>query len=281
MEYHSILSIEQLKPHLTDPNWVIVDCRYDLADPQFGSRAYTSGHIPGAVFADINTQLSGQVIPGKTGRHPLPEIEKISGIFSNWGIEQDVQVVAYDDGGGKFAARLWWLLHWLGHSKVAVLDGGINHWQAAGYPMEIKPYKKNPRKFVPHPNPEMILDLSRLETIPNNLLIIDSRAPERYAGKMEPIDPIAGRIPGAKNRFFQNNLQSDGTFLSLKLLREQFEALANHTTIENTVFYCGSGITGSHNVLAMYTAGLGMAKLYPGSWSEWITDPNRPIERDD
>lgn len=280
MSYDSIINIHQLKNHIDDPDWVVVDCRFDLANPQFGEQAYLSGHLPGAIYANINTQLSGPIVPGKTGRHPLPEVTVIAQTLSNWGIDQDVQVVAYDDGGGKFAVRLWWLLHWLGHTKAAVLDGGIIKWQAANFPLETAHKDRAPRNFIPHPNPEMIMDLSSLDILPDNKLIVDSRSPERYAGKLEPIDPIAGRIPGAINRFFENNLQSDGTFLPSDILTEQFRGLVGKTPNEDIVFYCGSGITGAHNVFAMYTAGLGMAKLYPGSWSEWITDPNRPIERD-
>lgn len=279
MAFDSIIDIDQLNEHLQDSDWVMVDCRFDLANPQYGEQAYSAGHIPGAVFADINHQLSGPVVPGKTGRHPLPEIDSISQIFSTWGIDRNVQVVAYDDAGGKFAARLWWLLHWLGHSKAAILNGGVKRWQSSGLPLETDQISRKPRTFIPHPNPQMIEDLSHLDTL-ENLLIVDSRAPERYAGKTEPIDPIAGRIPGARNRFFQNNLQSNDEFLPLDVLRNQFLELKDNTPINKIVFYCGSGITGSHNVLAMYTAGLGMAKLYPGSWSEWITDPSRPIERD-
>lgn len=280
MTFDALVDIHLLKNHLDDPNWLIVDCRYDLFDPGFGKRVYNNGHIPGAVFADINTQLSGPVIPGNTGRHPLPGIDDLTQTFSNWGIIQNIQVVAYDDGGGKFAARLWWLLHWLGHSKVAVLNGGIGIWEDAGYPLESSPVERSEKRFVPMPQPQMVLNLSETKPLPENITIIDSRAPERYAGKLELIDPIAGRIPGAKNRFFENNLNNDLTFLSSHKLKTQFSKLVGENFSANVVFYCGSGITGSHNVLAMYIAGMGMAKLYPGSWSEWITDPTRPIEKD-
>lgn len=280
MRFDSIIDIQQLNEHLHDPDWVVVDCRYNLTDPGFGKRAYLSGHIPGAVFADINTQLSSPVIPGKTGRHPLPEITAISQTFSKWGIDQDVQVVAYDDGGGKYAARLWWLLHWLGHTSVAVLNGGLQAWEAAGNALDQKTETKSPRKFTPTPQPQMILDLTQLAAIPDDIALIDSRSPGRYAGKVEPIDPVAGRIPGAQNHFFQKNLQKDLAFHSLEKLRQQFQNLTGEKQAADVVFYCGSGITASHNILSMYTAGLGMAKLYPGSWSEWITDPNRPIETD-
>ncbi|MEJ2758543.1 MAG: sulfurtransferase [Anaerolineales bacterium] len=280
MAFDSIINVHQLNSHLNDPNWLVVDCRYDLFDPEYGEQAYLSAHIPGAVFADINTQLSGPVIPGKTGRHPLPQIDDLTKTFSNWGIDENTQVVGYDDGGGKFAARLWWLLHWLGHPQVAVLDGGIDIWKNANLPLETSPASRDRKQFIPNPQPQMIINLSQMNTIPSKLTIIDSRAPERYAGKIENIDPVAGRIPRAKNRFFQKNLQEDLTFLTPKVLKNQFSTLLKESTPDNVVFYCGSGITGSHNVLAMYMSGLGMPKLYPGSWSEWITDPSRPIEKD-
>lgn len=281
MAFDSIVDITQTNSHLHDPDWLIVDCRYDLFDPQFGKQAYLSGHIPGAVFADINTQLSGPVIPGKTGRHPLPEINSLTETFTFWGIDENVQVVAYDDGGGKFAARLWWLLHWLGHTKAAVLDGGIHIWEKAGLQLETGVSKRTPRRFIPRLQSQMVGTLSQMDSISRELRIIDSRAPERFAGKFENIDPIAGRIPGAKNHFYQDNLTNDLTFLPKHKLQAQISPLIENVQPEDVVFYCGSGITGAHNVLAMYAAGLGMAKLYPGSWSEWITDPSRPIEKDE
>lgn len=279
MVYDSLISASDVYKNLDNKDWVIIDCHFDLAEPEAGWEEHQKEHIPGALYAHLNRDLSGKIIPGKTGRHPLPKIKDFSETVSDWGIDGKVQVVAYDNGGGKIAARLWWLLKWLGHESVAVLDGGLKAWKAEGFPLERKVNSNLRRNFQPALRPDMTKDLSQdANNLPSDFLIIDSRAPERFKGEEEPIDPVAGRIPGSINIFFQDNLTSNDKFRPAEELVERFSKRINRTS-ENVVFYCGSGVTAAHNILALYASGKGLAKLYPGSWSEWITEPNRPIER--
>lgn len=282
MKYTTVLSTETLAAHLGQPDWVIVDCRFRLNDPEEGLRAYREAHLPGALYAHLGEHLSGPVIPGQTGRHPLPRVEDLVRLFSEWGIGPGIQVVAYDDmGGGMAAARLWWLLRWLGHEAVAVLDGGIGQWQSEGRPLTAEISTPKPAVFTPQLREDLAVDASavdRLRLMPDHL-IVDSRAPERYRGEVEPIDPVAGHIPGAVNLPHMEQVGPDGKFLPPAQLQEKFNRLLKGKKPEHTVFYCGSGVTGAHNVLAMEYAGLEGGKLYPGSWSEWITDPSRPVEK--
>ena len=280
MVYESLVSVNDLYKNLENPDWVVIDCHFILSKPDEGRTAYFDGHIPRAVYAHLDQDLSSKVIPGKTGRHPLPDIDVFSETVSNWGIDDEVQAVAYDDAGGTIAARLWWLLKWLGHDTVAVLNGGLKAWKEAEYPLEKNPNINRRRNFVPAPRPEMIFDLSQFSSnLPEDIQIIDSRAPERYKGQIEPIDPIAGRIPGAVNLFYQENLDRREKFISSQNLKNKFSKIINRPP-NQVVFYCGSGVTAVHNILAMFAAGMGVGRLYPGSWSEWITDPNRPVTRD-
>lgn len=277
--FSTLISASTLMSILDEPDLVIADCRFSLAEPDRGQNDYGEAHIPGAFYAHLDRDLSSPVIVGSTGRHPLPDIDKFSEKLGHWGIGPDTQVVAYDDSGGAIAARLWWLLRWLGHDAVAVLDGGWQAWIFGNRPVRpgIESYPR--QNFVGHPRPNLVVTSSIMETMINetNGLIIDSRAPERYRGEEEPIDPVAGHIPGAVSAPYQDNLDVDGFFISQEKLRARFMALFGGIPVDEAVFYCGSGVTAAHNLLALAYAGLGQSRLYAGSWSEWITDPDRPV----
>jgi len=280
MPYHTLISLEELFDNLNTPKWVIVDCRFDLEDTEKGQQLYLDYHVPGAVYAHLNDDLSGPIIPGKTGRHPLPDIDKITSTLSNWGIDETIQVIAYDDRSGAIAARLWWMLRWLGHDSVAALDGCFSHWVQAGYPTRSGLEENTPSKFIPQIKSGLMVDVEDVMAIRNKpgFLLIDSRSPERYQGINEPIDPVAGHIPGAINLFFGDNLTEDGHFKNKNELRARFDKILKGYSPENIIFYCGSGVTTIHNILTLVHIGFGDTLLYPGSWSEWITDPSRPIE---
>lgn len=279
MTYSKIIQPETLYDKLQDPEWVIIDSRFSLEDKQWGRSEYQAGHIPGAVYADLEQDLSDPVISGVTGRHPLPEISRLEEKFSQWGIDEQVQVVVYDDCGGAFAARLWWLLRWTGHEAVAVLDGGWEHWQTLDYPVAVGVEIRKHRIFQVHLRPEMVVSSQELlqELDDRQILLIDARDTIRFLGKEEPIDPVAGHIPGAVSSPYKSNLNPNGRFKSPEALRKQYLQLPGHEKINNAIVYCGSGVTAAHNILAMEVAGFPMARLYAGSWSEWITDPSRPI----
>ncbi|HHT9136286.1 MAG TPA: sulfurtransferase [Candidatus Wunengus sp. YC60] len=282
MSNTTLISVSELVSHITSPNWVIVDCRFSLDDAGRGRRDYLQSHIPGAVYAHLNENLSGQIVPGKTGRHPLPQPEKFVKTLSNWGIDDDVQVVAYDDKGGAMAAaRLWWLLRWLGHDAVAVLNGGWQQWLNNGCPITNKTETREPRVFTPGIRNDLLYSVSGVLDILNdpNYRLLDSRSADRYRGENEMVDPVAGHIPGALSAPFSDNLRSDGLFLSQGELKAHFQKLLGDVPTKRAVFYCGSGVTAAHNLLAVAHAGLGDACLYAGSWSEWITTHDRPIAR--
>ncbi|MBI3243128.1 MAG: sulfurtransferase [Chloroflexi bacterium] len=279
MAFTTLITPEQLLPHLADPNWAIFDCRFKLEDSEAGRKAYLDSHIAGAVYAHLDQDLSGPKT-GINGRHPLPDPDSLIKIFSAWGISESTQVAAYDDvGGGLAAARLWWLLKYMGHDRVAVLDGGWQAWVAANYPTRPGAESRPPTVFVAHPRPDMIRNADEVGELArsSSWAVFDSRAPARYRGDEEPIDPVAGHIPGARNRPWGANLDSSGRVLPPDQLRAQFDKLLGDAQPEQTVFYCGSGVTAAHNVLAIEAAGLPGAKLYPGSWSEWCSDPTRPV----
>lgn len=277
--YTTILSLADLAPHLGDDAWAVVDCRFSLGDPARGRRDYLTAHIPGAVYAHLDEDLSGPVVPGHTGRHPLPDVDRLAKTFSAWGIGDGVQVVTYDDAGGSVAARLWWLLRWLGHDAVAVLDGGWPRWQQEGLPVRSGEESRPPRAFTPRPRPGLLADATEVERLRRDpsSRVLDARAAERYRGEIEPIDPVAGHIPGAGSAPFSENLDPDGYFRTPEELRARFDRICGNVPPERVVHYCGSGVTAAHNVLAMAHAGLEGARLYAGSWSEWITDPDRPV----
>lgn len=279
MSHTTLVSAGELRSELENPNWRVVDCRFNLAEPDWGEAAYRDGHIPSARYAHLDRDLSGPVAPDR-GRHPLPDPDRLAERFGRWGIGPDTRVVAYDQGSGGFAVRLWWLLRWLGHEQVAVLDGGIARWQRLGYPLAADPPCVQAMTFVAAPRPEMLVSTADLMSPAFHSLMLDAREAPRFRGVEEPIDPVAGRIPGACNRPFAHNLQEAGVFRSPADLAADYRALLKDTPPGDVVHYCGSGVTACHNLLAMERAGLTGSRLYAGSWSEWILDPRRPVARD-
>ncbi len=279
MTFTALISIPELAQHLYEENWVIVDCRFSLDDTERGYRDYLESHIPGAVYAHLDRDLSGERIPGKTGRHPLPEIRSFSKTLSDWGIDSGVQVVAYDDATGTMAARLWWMLNWLGHSNVALLNGGWKSWCAAALPSRGGPEHRRPRRFEPREAPNAFVKADQVQEYKDrtDYVLLDARSAQRFRGEIEPIDPVAGHIPGAVSAPCEDNVSPDGTFLPPEVLRKRFENLMKSVPPENVICYCGSGVTAAHNLIAIAYSGLGMGRLYAGSWSDWITDPNRPV----
>ena len=281
MLFTTLIHAEQLRQNLSDPNWVILDCRCLLADADYGRRQHAEAHIPGAQFADLNSDLAAPVVKGLTGRHPLPAVEFAAERFAAWGIGPGVQVVVYDDAGGALAAvRAWWMLRWLGHEAAAVLDGGWQRWQALQLPVSAgQEPRPAPGVFIARPRPELVLSTAEVDARRDDPAwrILDSRAAERYRGENETIDPVAGHIPGAVSAPYGVNLNPDGTFRPAEHLRRRFERLLDGVPAEQAVFYCGSGVTSILNILALQAAGLGEARLYPGSWSEWIADGTRPV----
>jgi thiosulfate/3-mercaptopyruvate sulfurtransferase len=281
MAFTTIISTADLADHLDDANWVVVDCRFRLTEPDQGEKAYQQSHIRGAVYAHLDKDLSGQIIKGVTGRHPLPSIEKISAVFSNFGIESKTQVVAYDDLGGALAAvRVWWLLRWLGHDAVAVLNGGWQAWVKGKFDVRGGVETRRPGKFMPHPRNELIVSTEDVEMMRNDThyRVLDARAADRFRGENETIDPVPGHIPGAVSAPYANNLNPNGTFRSPEKLRAMYAQILGDVATQQVACYCGSGVTSVHDILAMMIAGLGEARLYAGSYSEWITDPKRPVE---
>lgn len=255
---------------------VLLDCGFDLGDTTAGERAYAAGHLPQAQYAHLDRDLSGTKT-GRNGRHPLPGRAAFAARAGQWGIAPDVQVVTYDAQGGPYAARAWWLLHWLGHAATAVLDGGPAAFVAAGGTLTTEA----PRVAARPPYPARAAGMPTVEADEllgalARLRVVDARAPERWRGDVEPLDPVAGRIPGAANRFFKDNLRADGRFRSAEELRAAFAGFGDPASV---VHQCGSGVTAAHNLLAMAHAGLEGSRLYPGSWSEWCSDPARPVER--
>lgn len=280
-QFTDLVDVDTLYGHHRDPAWVIVDCRFDLMRPEAGGERYAAGHIPGAVYAHLDRDLSGPV-GERDGRHPLPEVRALAARLCAWGVSGDSQVVAYDDAGGAFAARLWWLCRWLGHDAVAVLDGGLPAWTAAGLPLataEPAPAPA-PGTFRAMPRPELKVEADELQQAlaDDRLLLLDARGAERFRGDAEPIDPVAGHVPGAVNRPHRENLDEDGRFRSPDSLREDYAVLLDGRSPHETAVMCGSGVSACHNILAMHRAGLSDARLYPGSWSEWIRDPRRPTD---
>ena len=270
-----LVSAEQLAVH---PEWRVFDCRHDLKNTEYGRQAYARGHIPGALFLHLDDDLSGAK-DGRNGRHPLPDIAGFARRMSACGVDASTQVVAYDNEGGIFASRLWWMLRWLGPDKVAVLDGGLAGWKRSKRALEEAPPVVTPRIFTPQPR-DMTVDsgqvLADLQSA--RMLIVDARSPERFRGENETLDPVGGHIPGAVNRFYFDNLDDDGCFFKpVAELRAEFDAMLAGRPAESVVQQCGSGVTACHNMLAMELAGLSGSKLYPGSWSEWCADASRPV----
>lgn len=282
MKYTTLIDIEAAFQHLKDQNWAFIDCRFSLNEVNRGSCDYQKSHIPGALYAHLNNDLSGVIIPGKTGRHPLPDKQILAQKFSKWGIDLHTQVIAYDDLSGHMAAaRLWWLLKWAGHDAVAVLDGGFKYWIGAGYPCSGGIENSDEKVFITHFNPDIVSTSDEVMSILNNqnFILLDSRTFDRYKGENETIDPIAGHIPSAISAPYTDNIKLDGLIKSSSALKGRFGELVGNKPAHQTIFYCGSGVTAAHNILAFVHAGMGMPRLYAGSWSDWITNPSRPIIR--
>lgn len=277
MAFKTHISVEALAAHLGDTAWRIFDCRHDLARPEAGEQAYRTAHIPTAQFLHLDRDLSGPTT-GTNGRHPLPDPAALAARLAQCGVSNGVQVTAYDDSGGTFAARLWWLLRWLGHDRVAVLDGGLPAWQRAGHALTEEVPSLSPASFTWRAT-EQPVDAGYVEAHLHqpDMLLVDARAAERFRGENETLDPVAGHIPGAINRPFKDNLAADGRFKPAQQLRREFEELLKDRPVENVVSYCGSGVTACHNLLALELAGRPGARLYPGSWSEWSSSPRRPV----
>lgn len=279
MPLAQLLSPAQLAARLNQPDLVLLDCRFALEDPHYGLRSYKAGHIAGAHFADLERELSGPVHKGVSGRHPLPDSSALQAQLQRWGINQDSCVVLYDDGPGAFSARAWWLLTWLGKDNVYLLDGGLNAWQQAGLTLDDEVPVKAIGNFAGKAQPALLVDSNTLKQRLGDpaLTLLDARGLPRFRGEVEPIDPVAGHIPGAQCAAFTDNLNSQGQWRNPAELRERFNQLLAGRSAESLVAYCGSGVTACHNLFALCLAGFPLAPLYAGSWSEWINDSSNPI----
>jgi thiosulfate/3-mercaptopyruvate sulfurtransferase len=271
----TLITTEELAQH---PEWRVFDCRHDLANPALGEQQYQEAHIPGALFASLDRDLSAPK-NGGNGRHPLPEARSFVSWMGKQGLKPTDTVVCYDGGPGAMAARLWWMLRWAGHEQVSVLDGGLAKWQREGRPVTAEVPTFEAGSYPGRAKASMHASLALVEKKLKRAALLDARAPARYRGEQEPIDPVAGRIPGAKNRFNNDNLAADGTFKNPELLREEFEKILSGKNSNEVINYCGSGVAACHNALAMEIAGLTGSRVYIGSWSEWSADPTRPISR--
>lgn len=284
-EHHQgLVSCETLFENL-DEDWVVFDCRHDLGDPSVGPREYQKGHIPGAFHAHVDRDLSGPPGDGHKGRHPLPIAGSLVRFLRTYGVDDDTQVVAYDDMNGAWAGRLWWLLRHYGHEDVAVLDGGLQRWRSLNLPLSKDHARARDGSFSGKPGHMPVVDAMRIdhdrEGGPGAYQIVDARAPERFSGEQERIDPVAGHIPGAINIPFATNVDGDGLFLSPDELRADYEKALGVQEVGKVAVYCGSGVTAAHDILAMEVAGMGTAALYPGGWSEWVHSEQRPVEREE
>ncbi|WP_122690431.1 sulfurtransferase [Pseudomonas viridiflava] len=280
MSIAQLIGPEQLAARQQTPGLVILDCRSALEDSDYGQRSYAQGHIEGARFADLNRDLSSPVVKGRTGRHPLPDSDTLVERLRAWGISNDSDIVLYDDGPGMYAARAWWLLAWLGKREgVYLLDGGLKAWHAAGLPLSLDAPGGEPGDFTGEPDMSLVLSASRLQGRLGRpeMTLIDARAEARFRGEVEPIDPVAGHIPGAQCVAFNENLGPDGRFLPPEQLKQRFADKLQGRPAESLVSYCGSGVTACHNLFALCLAGYPLGTLYAGSWSEWIVDPEREV----
>lgn len=278
MKFTSLVSTEQLAQHLDDPDWVVLDCRFTLSDPDAGLRAYAAGHIPGARYAHLDHDLSSEVTL-QSGRHPLPDPVQLAAKLGQWGVDETKQVVVYDDSYGSMASRLWWLLRWLGHDAVAMLDGVFQRWQREKRLLTTALPEIIPTSFKGRPRRELWVSSNELEQglQHGNVLLLDSRSEERFNGEIELLDKVAGHVPGAINLPFEDNLDMGGSYMSAEELRSLYQEILNGVPADKVVLMCGSGVTACHNLIALEHAGLPGARLYAGSWSEWITDPKRPV----
>jgi thiosulfate/3-mercaptopyruvate sulfurtransferase len=276
MSGSTLVSTGELAANLT--KWRVFDCRHDLANPKLGEQQYREGHIPGALFAHLDRDLSGRKT-GANGRHPLPDPQDFEKWLEKAGLTPQEQAVCYDGGPGAMAARLWWMLRWVGHEKVAVLDGGFAKWTKEGRPVTVDVPLFTPFNYPIRLKSDAAVDIRAVERTLGKSVLLDARAPARYRGEQEPIDPVAGRIKGAKNRFNMDNVSAQGTFKSPDELKKEFQSVLQGRSPGEVIHYCGSGVAACHNLLAMELAGLKGGKLYAGSWSEWSADPKRPQER--
>jgi len=282
MSYQTLISAADLARLAEQGGVLVCDCRFELGDPHAGHRAYLEGHVPGAIYVDLERDLSGKP-NGANGRHPLPDRLAFAARMAELGVGRDMLVVSYDASGGYYASRLWWMMRWLGHGQAAVLDGGLAAWTEAGLPLKQGEERAAPADLVASPDAAMpITDVRAIEADLDggDLLVVDARTAERFHGQPHPLDTPSGHIPGAANRFYQLNLSADGRFKPADELARDFSALIGDTAPEKVVHQCGSGVTATHNLLAMEVAGLKGSRLYPGSWSEWTSDPLRPIATD-
>jgi thiosulfate/3-mercaptopyruvate sulfurtransferase len=276
----TLISTGTLASHLDDPSWLIADCRYNLKDEAWGRAEYLGSHIPGAVFVSLAHDLAGPRT-GTNGRHPLPSPEAMAATFGRLGIGDKTQVVAYDQDTGAYASRLWWMLRYMGHDAVAVVDGGLAAWIHAGGAVRAGGEQRAAAVFTPRPRTEIRVEVDEAARLVGNpgAMLVDARSPQRFEGQPDPLDNVSGHIPGARNRFYKDNLAQDGTMRSAGDLRADFARVLGDRPADQVVMYCGSGVTACHNLLAMERAGLPGAKLFAGSWSEWESDPRRPIEK--
>jgi len=277
-----LITPEVLAGRLTDPAWRVIDCRFNVMLPDAGPAAYQAGHLPGAFYADLDQDLASPPVSG-SGRHPLPDANTLSTLFGEWGVTSDVQVVVYDDAGGAIAARLWWLLRWMGHTRVSMLDGGLPAWQALDLPMSTQPAVRHDMRFEGSPGAMAILTTREIEMASgsDDLLLLDARAEDRFAGRVEPIDREAGHVPGAINTPFQMNLTAEGRFRPANELCDLYQTIiAEHSAVPVGCM-CGSGVTACHTLFAMELAGITDVRLYVGSWSEWINQDSAAIATGD
>ncbi|WP_460046511.1 sulfurtransferase [Pseudomonas sp. S2_H01] len=280
MSIAQLISPQQLAERQQQPGLVILDCRSSLDDLDYGQRSYAEGHIEGSSYADLLNDLSGPIIKGVTGRHPLPDPQVLIERLRFWGVNNDSEIVLYDDGPGAYAARAWWLLAWLGkRDGVYILDGGLKAWHGAGLPLSLDPPDHRQGSFQGKPDESLVLSAADLQARLGapEMTLIDARAPARFRGEVEPIDPIAGHIPGAQCAAFTDNLGPDGRFLPAEQLKQRFAQTLKGRSPDQLVAYCGSGVTACHNLFALCLAGYPLGGLYAGSWSEWINDPARGV----
>ncbi len=281
MAHSTLITPAALALQLSDPDWLVADCRFELGRPDAGRAAWRAGHIAGAIYADLERDLSAPVTAA-TGRHPLPMVEDLAATFSRFGIGERTQVVCYDAGNGAYAARLWWILRYLGHEAVAVLDGGFAAWVEEGRPVSTETAARPPARFVARARPDMLCDAAGvISALASGERLVDVRGAERFAGTVEPLDTVAGHVPGAINLPFLANLDARGRFLSPAALAGRWRLATGGAPGRGAICMCGSGVTACQQLLALEAAGITGARLYAGSWSEWIRDPARPVARGD
>lgn len=276
--FTTLLSAKELFAHFDSADWVVFDCRFTLAEIEAGRVAYQQSHLPGAIYVHLDDDMSSP-ITASSGRHPLPDVTTFSEKLSAWGVDASKQVVVYDDAFGAVAGRMWWLLRWLGHTRVALLDGDLPTWQREAYPMQSEPPLLTPATFSPNVNNELLVDVEFVESrmSDDNFVIVDARAEARFLGDVEPLDNVAGHIPGAVNIPFDDNLAINSMFETREALSHLYKDIIKQVDYENVIHMCGSGVTACHNILAMEHAGMRGSRLYAGSWSEWITNSKRPV----